>query len=349
MQMGRPKTSAKDLPPRMSRRSWADKRGNVHVAYYYLHPRDDAGQQRQEPLGTDKAIALRRWAEIEGDLSSVPAMAGLIAPVLDRYQREIVKTKAPRTQRDNLVILEILRGAFGAMTLDQVQPRHIRAYLDKRSAKVRANREMALFSHVWNKAREWGYTDRANPVQGIEKNRETGRDIYVTDDELRLVKNHCPPVLADLIDLLYLTGQRPADIMGLKWEQIADGHLWIRQGKTGAKLRITLEGELAAVVERARTRSKVRGLYVLTDPSGQPLKPFGFTRSAFDAARTAAEDEARKTGIPFRRWQLRDLRPKAASDLESMAQARKLLGHTTENMTAHYVRKRVGDQVRPVK
>ena len=347
--MGRTKTSAKDLPPRMARRTWTDKRGNSHVAYYYLHPRDAVGKQRQEPIGTDKAIALRRWAEIEGNLSNIPAAAGLIGPVFDRYQCEIVPTKAPRTQRDNLVIIKILRNAFGAMLFDQFQPRHIRGYLDKRSAKVRANREIALFSHVWNKAREWGYTDRANPVQGVEKNRETGRDIYVTDDEFRLVKNHCPPVLVDLIDLLYLTGQRPADIMHLKWEQIRDGTIWISQGKTSAKLRISVEGELAAVIDRAKTRSNVRGLYVLTDPSGQPLKPFGFTRSAFDAARTAAEKEAEEVGIPFRRWQLRDLRPKAASDLESMSQARKLLGHTTENMTAHYVRKRVGDKVKPVK
>jgi len=349
MAMGRHKTISADLPRRMSKRTWTDKRGQAHVAYYYLHPRDANGVQRQEPLGTDKALALRKWAELEGDLSTVPAIAGLIKPVIDRYGREIVPTKAPRTQRDNGTMLDILRNAFGGMTFDQVQPRHVRQYLDKRSAKVRANREMALFSHLWNKAREWGYTDRANPVQGVEKNRETGRDIYVTDEELRLVKKHAPAVVVDLIDLCYLTGQRPADVRKLRWDQVKESALWITQGKTGAKLRIAIEGELATVIDRCRARDNIRGLWLLTDPSGQPLKEFGFLRSSFDAARDAAASEAKALGISFRRWQIRDLRPKAASDLPSMAQARKLLGHTTENMTAHYVRQRVGELVKPVK
>lgn len=345
--MGRRKTVTADLPPRMSRKAWRDRHGVEHVAFYYLHPRDEQGRQRMEPLGTERALALRKWAEIEA--KAPPLESGLLEPIFARYGREIVPRKALRTQRDNEVMLKLLRDTFGAMSIEAIQPRHIRGYLDKRTAKVRANREMALFSHVWNKAREWGYTDRANPVQGIEKNRETGRDIYVSDEELTLVYKHCPPVLQDLIDLAYLTGQRPGDVMRYRWEMVRDGALWIQQGKTRRKLQIAIEGELETVIERIRTREGVKGLWLLTDPKGQPLKQFGFTRSAFDKARAMAEEEAAAQGIAFRRWQLRDLRPKAASDIESMAQARKLLGHTTENMTAHYVRQRVGERVKPVK
>ncbi|MDQ3565371.1 MAG: integrase, partial [Pseudomonadota bacterium] len=66
--------------------------------------------------------------------------------------------------------------------LEQIQPVHIRQYLDSRKqAPVRANREKALFSHIWNKAREWGYTDKPNPCQGVQGHKESGRDIYVED------------------------------------------------------------------------------------------------------------------------------------------------------------------------
>lgn len=46
--------------------------------------------------------------------------------------------------------------------MDAIQPRHIKQYLVKRgeTAKVRANREKALFSHIFNFAREPNLTER---------------------------------------------------------------------------------------------------------------------------------------------------------------------------------------------
>jgi len=40
--------------------------------------------------------------------------------------------------------------------IDSIKPFHVRQYLDKRGeqAKARANREKALLSHIFNKARE---------------------------------------------------------------------------------------------------------------------------------------------------------------------------------------------------
>lgn len=84
----------------------------------------------------------------------------------------------------------------------------------------------------------------------------------------------------------------------------------------------------------------------------QWLKAFGYFRSHFDKARDAAEQEAKELGISFERFQFRDLRPKAASDIDAMHDikaAQKLLGHTTEQMTAGYIRSRRGDVVQPLK
>ena len=59
---------------------------------------------------------------------------------------------------------------FAHMAIDAIAPMHIREYMDIRGqvAKVRANREKALFSHLFNKAREWGYTAMQNPCQGVK-------------------------------------------------------------------------------------------------------------------------------------------------------------------------------------
>lgn len=87
---------------------------------------------------------------------------------------------------------------------------------------------------------------------------------------------------------------------------------------------------------------------LLADPKGQQLKHSSYFRSQFKLARDRTERRAAEIGIKFARFQFRDLRAKSASDLESMSGTRKLPGHSTESMTAKYVRTRVGEKVSPV-
>ena len=60
-----------------------------------------------------------------------------------RYEREVMPSKAARTQKDNLKELDRLRAVFGAVLYEYIKPHYVRAYLDKRgqTAKARANRE----------------------------------------------------------------------------------------------------------------------------------------------------------------------------------------------------------------
>lgn len=92
-------------------------------------------------------------------------------------------------------------------------------------ARTRANREKALFSHIYNKAREWGYTALQNPCQGVKGYREVGRDRYVTDEEFARDKAHSHYAVIDAMDLALLTGQRPADVIKFKRTDIRDGAL----------------------------------------------------------------------------------------------------------------------------
>ena len=87
---------------------------------------------------------------------------------------------------------------------------------------------------------------------------------------------------------------------------------------------------------------------LLSDPKGQQLKHSGYFRSQVKLARDRAEAKAAELGINFVRFQFRDLRAKSASDMESMAKARKLLGTPRRQWTTEYVRARVGEKVSPV-
>lgn len=219
---------------------------------------------------------------------------------------------------------------------------HIREYLDIRgqTAKVRANREKALFSHIYNKAREWGYTALQNPCQGVMRGfRETGRSRYVTDEEFAQVKTKAHLTVIDAMELALLTGQRPADVLKLKKADIRDGALWIVQNKTGMRLGIEITGELAAVIARINERPKTAiSDYLIQNENGQPLTQDAL-RSRFDKARELA-------GVSF---QFRDIRAKAATDTGDLAHSQKLLAHKNRQMTEHYVKARLGDRVKPLR
>lgn len=159
---------------------------------------------------------------------------------------------------------------------------------------------------------------------------------------------HADQPLRDALDLFYLTGQRIADTLKMDERDIRDGKLAVRQGKTGAKRRIEIIGELKVVIDRILARKsghKIRSTRLVVMDSGQPMTP-SMLRKRFDDAREAA-------GIPKAEFQMRDLRAKAATDKEestgNIREARDQLGHTTVGMTEQYIRMRKGKKVTPTK
>ena len=257
------------------------------------------------------------------------------------YKREIFPSKSIQTRKDNDKELANLLKVFAHMPIEAIAPMHVREYMDIRgqAAKVRANREKSLLSHIFNKAREWGYTALQNPCQGVKGFRETGRSRYITDAEFDQVKAHAHFTVVDAMDLALLTGQRPADVLKLRRIDIRDGALWIVQNKTGARLGVEITGELAIVINRIIHRPRLSiGTYLVQDENGQPLSQFAL-RSRFDKARLAAKVD----------FQFRDIRGKAATDTGDLAHSQRLLGHKNREMTEHYVKVRMGDRVQPLR
>jgi integrase len=204
---------------------------------------------------------------------------------------------------------------------------------------VRGNREKALPSHLFNKCREWGYTNQANPCLGVKGHREVGRDRYVEDSEYRSVWEQADQPTKDAMDLAYLTGQRSADILKLKRTDLRDNVLWVTQGKTRTTLRISVVGSLSNVITRILSRKyKVISLNLVVNEKGEPLT-YNSLRFRFESARRAASVN----------FQFRDLRAKTASNLQSAEGARKLLGHASQKMIEHYIRSRRGDLVEPIR
>lgn len=359
--MGRKPNKNLNLPPHLRARL----KSSGKVYYYY----DTGGRPRKEiPLGNDYALAVKRWAELEINTKSRHEEFITFHYVATKYQQDVLPTKALRTQRDNLKELAKLYEFFDhpPAPLDEIRPINIRQFLDWRvnnvqnklreknrpiqgnEGQVRANREKALFSHIWNYARERGYTEKSNPCLGIRSYRESGRsNIYVDDAMFEAVREKADQPLRDAMDLAYLTGQRPADTLKFNEHDIRDGALWITQNKTGKKLRIAVQGDLVTAINRIRARKrsyKIISTFLIVNEKGERLTANAL-RFRFDAARKAA-------GISKQDFQFRDLRAKAGTDKEresGILEAQDQLGHANISMTKHYVRNRIGKLVKPTK
>ncbi len=336
-----PRTRNRNLPQRM-----IAVRKPKRTYFYY-----DAGTaapKRYLPLGSDYADAMRRWAELEqGNAKAIAAKMVVWNDIADRYVREILPSKAERTQRDYLEHLVHLRAWFGDGPLAGIEPIHVRQYLDsRRHTPTQANREAAVFSLIWNFARSWGATDRSNPVAGVKRHVERARTTYITDQQYQALHQAAPQPLRDAMDLAYLTGQRPSDALKMRETDIRDGCLEIRQGKTDMPLRIEIVGKLAALLDRLRARKsglKIHDTSLIVGAHGKAISQH-WVRTMWVKARKEA-------GLPAE-LQFRDLRAKAVSDREdqtgNIRDAQALAGHTTVGMTEDYSRKRRGKKVRPV-
>lgn len=326
------------------------KRGKL-VYYFY----DLGGSPRREiSLGKDYGLAILEYARLEKDRTATAHVKAVVtfAFVADRYLVEILPTKAPRTQKDNLAELKQLKLFFNdpPAPLDEIQPQHIKQYLRLRGKKapIRANREKALMSAIWNFAREYGYTSLANPCAGVKGHKETGREVYIEDEVFaKVYAKACEP-LRDTMDLAYLTGQRMADVLKMDERDIRDGYLAIRQNKTEALQRMGVAGELKVVLARISSRKaslKVRSTKLIITVEGSAMTA-AILRKRFDDARLAA-------GVDKAEFQMRDLRAKAGTDKAESSgdilQAKDQLGHTTVAMTEHYIRKRRGKKITSTK
>ena len=122
-----------------------------HGAFYYLPPADLRSQWGGKSwflLGKTLPEAYKTWA----DKVSAPERITTITALLDRYLMEVVPLKAPKTQIDYRRYVAVLRKVFGHVALSDLEPQHVYQYVDKRSAKVAAHREVEVLSAAFSKA-----------------------------------------------------------------------------------------------------------------------------------------------------------------------------------------------------
>lgn len=257
--------------------------------------------------------------------------AGTVAAVIERYTREVLPRKAPRTQDSQRHELTRLVSVFGHMAPGDVMPSDCWGYFTERGSGSAAHHEVRLLSNVFTWAMRWGVV-RVNPARGLGLTTPKPRRRYVTDAEFLAVRELAAPMLGYAMDLALLTALRQGDILSLERRNLTDAGLVVETSKTGKGLIFDWSPELRATVDAAlRERPQVRR-FVICRQDGK-----GMTSSGFQTLWQRLMGRAVAAGVE--RFTFHDLRAKSLSDAGSLQEAATRGGHADARVTARVYRR----------
>ncbi len=134
---------------------------------------------------------------------------------------------------------------------------------------------------------------------------------------------------------LHLTGLRQTDILDLKRFDLKEQGVYIRTSKTDATLIIQYSDALNEVIDEAQKPS-FRSVYLYAKPrDGQRYTLRGISWMYQRLIVKALNCDAIKERLTFT-----DIRQKTATNIERISkreEARKLVGHATQDMTERYI------------
>jgi integrase len=298
----------------------------IHGSYWYRPPEGEnvnIGPEGEEHLVWK--FMLERAAP-----QAPPKPGSTLKEYFERYRRDVLPTKAPRTQKDYARHLAKLEAVFGHMRPDELKKRDIGQFLDRVKGKIQANRQVAVLSAVYAKMVGKWYVCENNPCMGVERNESHRRTRYVTDAEFEAVKALASPRVRLAMDLALITGQRQGDLITLPYANVSAEGIKFHQGKTGKKLIVTMSPVLEELIARSRNMvPKVDiGGYVLRTRKGTP-----YTSEGFRACWQRTINRALRSKAIGERFTFHDLRAKSVSDSESLEKAFERAGHTNMAMT----------------
>ncbi len=297
-------------------------------------------------LGTDYAVAIEHWHRLYNHL---PLTLGRLQESVDRWrERELPKYDNSETRKSYEKQLKNVERAFGQMAWHEVTLPVLRQYLDVRTAKVQGNRELAVLSILWGKARLWGMTELQWPAAGVKgwKNEEQARQVEVTDKLFEVIYAQADRVLRDSMDIATATGMRITDVRTIRLP--VEGVLRFRSSKTGkwAEFQVRESPTLTALLER-RMSIKPYSVMLLTSETGRQVSERMLV-DRWDEARTKAANANPALKETILALYNRDMRKRAADLAGNLDDASKLLQHSSTKLTeVHYRTK--PEKLKPVR
>ena len=220
---------------------------------YYIHSQhrghrvwkivgDAAVMTEAEARGRARSMlaALRDDRDIETEVSGDVLFETVAEEVFFRYGRRW----KPRTLEVNHGYLhnQILPFFAGRPVVEIDREEVQRWFRSLHATPAAANRSAPVLSVIMQQAEAWGYRpDGGNPCKGIKRYRQKRSERFLSPEEYRRLGialdrhegEYSFHVAA--LRLLLLTGCRKSEIVTLEWRFYRDGHLFLRESKTGPR------------------------------------------------------------------------------------------------------------------
>lgn len=277
-------------------------------------------------LGADYGLALAEYARHmqTGDARGMPKL-------IDEVLAKVKPRLADSTADQYAYAAKLLKKALARFEPHEVKARHVaKVQEDLASTPNMANRVISFLRLVFVDAVKRQLVD-SNPCVGIPRLPEARRQRLLTDKEWQAIYDKAGQRLQVVMRLQYLTGQRISDVLGIRRNQLGDDGIVFEQQKTGARMLVRWSPDLRAAVRDAEALSDglppvltlLRGRYGGAPDYRSVLLQWN------EACESAGVTDAR----------LNDARAKSATATKQQGKsARALLGHTSETMTARYLR-----------
>ncbi len=353
-----------------------NKDGSISWMIDYLNPdkkrvRVTFSTKKEAVQERAKRIAMIAEGEYSTFVKKKKNYSATFGKLLDLYKENYKDQASYKTAKRFFV--EKFREHFKKETLlSSIEYGHIKAYRNKLMQSINQhdrlfepasiNRKMSCLRQMFREAVEYGMIDR-NPFKDgkslrLKENNERTR--FLTPDEARKLFNECPIHLQQIIECVLYTGMRKKEVLNLKWEQIRDGWIYLKDTKPKQPLQIPVADELAALFDRIKeSRDPDNGN--IYDLKGKPVKRqpsqseyvFKYRGQPVKDVKTALKAACKNAKIPYGRnvpngITFHDLRHSYGSYLmkqrTDFRTTQELLGHKDPKMTQRYTH--VGDDTK---
>lgn len=254
------------------------------IAIYYYAWRGKGAPRMFSKPGT-KAFAqefarLTRGREKKAEEKKVAL--GTIGSLIEEFRKTAVYQKlAPSTRRDYERQFETIRLEFEMFPVRAVEARGSRRIFltwrdTMKEAPRSADMHIALLSRLfaWAKGQE---IILRNPLEEVERLHDgTRRDIIWSDEQLTKIITEGVPHLRDVALIALWTMQRQADILTMPTLAFDGERVSIKQGKTGARVRVMAAPDILTAMRGAKEEERQR---VLVNSFGQNWTSSGFRAS----------------------------------------------------------------------
>lgn len=284
---------------------------------------------------TPEQIAAR-CIEINAQTARKPKpQTGTLADLVTTYKSSVQFTRlAEKTRYDYRRILDWLSEHYGDTMVADITTEDILGLQDELSDRPRtADAHCAMMQTLLNyaikrRSRYGGITfNVASRAAGVERlHRTDGYDPW-PEPLVEQVLKTAPAEVCWLIDMARFTGQRASDLARMRWSDIENGCIRVKQQKTGAELMVPIHPTLAKTLKKVKRRS----VFILTNQQGKPWRVDAMSK---------AIAKVRPEGTAF---VLHGFRKNATINLLECGctteEVKAITMHSTDDMVRHYGRK----------